>query len=95
MPFLFAVSPSLLMSGDPLIIVWSVITAGLGIWMGTVGVVGYYSGPIAVPLRILFVVAGVLLLIPTDAFRGAAFADVAGLILGGALLGREMARKRA
>ncbi|HXZ55277.1 MAG TPA: TRAP transporter fused permease subunit [Burkholderiales bacterium] len=93
-PFLFAVSPSLLMSGDPLTIVWSVITAGLGIWMGTIGVVGYYSGPIAAPLRILFIVGGVLLLIPTDAFRGAAFADVAGLILGGVLFGREVLGSR-
>src|SRR5262252_6216505 len=45
-PFLFAVSPSLLMHGDPLTIVWAVVTAALGIWMGTVGVVGHYSGPI-------------------------------------------------
>src|SRR5262249_58215087 len=44
-PFLCAVSPSLLMHGDPLVIVWSVVTAALGIWMGTIGVVGFYSGP--------------------------------------------------
>jgi TRAP transporter 4TM/12TM fusion protein len=93
-PFLFAVSPSLLMSGDPLTIVWSVITAALGIWMGTIGVVGYYSGPIAIPARILFVVAGVLLLIPSDAFRGAAFTDIAGLALGAVMLGREMIGRR-
>jgi TRAP-type uncharacterized transport system fused permease subunit len=93
-PFLFAVSPSLLMNGDPLTIVWSVVTAALGIWMGTIGVVGYYSAPIGVLRRILFVAAGVLLLIPSDAFRGAALADVAGLLLGGPLLVREMFRRR-
>jgi TRAP transporter 4TM/12TM fusion protein len=93
-PFLFAVSPSLLMRGDPLTIVWAVFTAGLGIWMGTIGVVGYYSTPIPAPLRALFVVAGVLLLIPADAFRGAIFTDLAGLALGGVLLGREVYRKR-
>ncbi|HET7764922.1 MAG TPA: TRAP transporter fused permease subunit [Burkholderiales bacterium] len=94
-PFLFAVSPSLLMHGDPLTIVWSVITAALGIWMGTIGVVGYYSGPIAIPARLLFVAAGVLLLIPSDAFPGAVFTDIAGLILGAAVLGREVFRRRA
>jgi TRAP transporter 4TM/12TM fusion protein len=94
-PFLFVVSPSLLMAGDPLTIAWAVISAALGIWMGTIGVVGYYSGPIPIALRVLFVVAGVLLLIPADAFRGAILTDVAGLVLGAVLLGREVVRKRA
>jgi TRAP transporter 4TM/12TM fusion protein len=94
-PFLFAVSPSLLMNGDPLTIVWSVATAALGIWMGTIGVVGYYSAPVGILRRTLFIAAGVLLLIPSDAFRGAAIADVAGLLLGGVLLALEMSRKRA
>jgi TRAP transporter 4TM/12TM fusion protein len=93
-PFLFAVSPSLLMQGNPITIAWAVFTAALGIWMGTIGVVGYYSTPIPLPLRVLFVVAGLLLLIPADAFPGAIFTDVAGLALGAVLLGREVYRKR-
>ncbi|HUL92103.1 MAG TPA: TRAP transporter fused permease subunit [Burkholderiales bacterium] len=93
-PFLFAVSPSLLMQGEPLTIAWAVLTAALGIWMGTIGVVGYYSAPIPASLRVLFIVAGVLLLIPSDAFRYAGLADIAGLALGGALLGRELLRGR-
>jgi hypothetical protein len=63
--------------------------------MGTIGVVGYYSRPIPVLQRILFVAAGVLLLIPSDAFRGAVFTDVVGLVLGGALLAREVLRRRS
>ena len=94
-PFLFVVSPSLLMAGDPLTIAWAVISAALGIWMGTIGVVGYYSAPIPIALRVLFVVAGVLLLIPADAFRGAILTDLAGLVLGAVLLGRELLRQRA
>ena len=94
-PFLFAVSPSLLMEGDPLVIVWSVVTAALGIWMGTIGVVGYYSAALSVPLRLMFIAAGLLLLIPSDAFRGAGLADVAGLVLAAVLLVRQMRMKRA
>jgi len=94
-PFLFAVSPSLLMHGDPLTIAWAVFTAALGIWMGTIGVVGYYSAPIPIALRVLFVFAGVLLLIPADAFPGAIVTDFVGLALGAVLLGRELVRKRA
>jgi TRAP transporter 4TM/12TM fusion protein len=93
-PFLFVFSPSLLMHGEPLTIAWAAFTAGLGVWMGTIGVVGYYSTPIPAPLRALFIVAGVLLLIPADAFPGAIFTDIAGLVLGAALLGREVYRKR-
>ncbi len=94
-PFLFAVSPSLLMHGDPLTIAWAVFTAALGIWMGTIGVVGYYSTPIPIALRVLFVFAGVLLLIPADAFPGAIVTDFVGLALGAVLLGRELLRQRA
>jgi len=94
-PFLFVFSPSLLMSGHPLTIAWAVLTAALGVWMGTIGVVGYYSRPLALPQRALFLLAGVLCLIPADAFRGAVFTDLAGLALGAVLLGREVMYERA
>ncbi|HTQ73421.1 MAG TPA: TRAP transporter fused permease subunit [Burkholderiales bacterium] len=93
-PFLFVFSPSLLMRGDPLTIGWAALTAALGVWMGTIGVVGYYSAPILLAQRALFVLAGVLLLIPADAFPGAIYTDVAGLVLGAVLLGRELFRRR-
>jgi TRAP-type uncharacterized transport system fused permease subunit len=83
------------MRGDPLTIAWAALTAALGVWMGTIGVVGYYSAPISIALRVLYVLAGVLLLIPADAFKGAIFTDVAGLMLGAVLLGREVFRRRA
>ena len=93
-PFLFVFSPSLLMHGDPLTIAWATCTAALGVWMGTIGVGGYYSAPIPVALRVRFLVAGVLLLIPADMFRGALLTDIAGLVLGGVLLSREVYLKR-
>jgi TRAP transporter 4TM/12TM fusion protein len=94
-PFLFVFSPSLLMQGNPLTVAWAALTAALGVWMGTIGVVGYYSAPISLGMRALFVIAGVLLLIPADAFKGAIFTDIAGLVLGGALLAREVFRRRS
>ncbi len=93
-PFLFAVSPSLLMQGDPFTIAWAVITASLGIWLGTIGVVGFYYAPVGPGWRVLFVVAGVLLLIPADMFRGAIITDIAGLALGAVLIARELRRRR-
>jgi TRAP transporter 4TM/12TM fusion protein len=94
-PFLFALSPSLLMQGSPLGIAWAVATAGFGIWLGTVGIVGFFYRAIPRLERALFVVAGVLTLIPYDMFRGAILTDVVGIGLGAALLARELYRKRA
>jgi len=94
-PFLFALSPSLLMQGAPLTILWAVLSASLGIWLGTIGVVGFLKRPIAPGWRALFIVAGVLTLIPADMFAGAIFTDVAGLALGALLLARELRVRRA
>jgi hypothetical protein len=58
-------------------------------------VVGYYSAPLPVPSRLMFIVAGLLLLLPSDAFRGAVLADIVGLALAAALLVRQMRMKRA
>jgi len=94
-PFLFALSPSLLMQGQPLAIVWAVVTASLGIWLGTIGVVGFFRYEITPVNRALFIAAGVLTLIPFDMFRGAWITDVAGLALGAALVAREFRLRRA
>ena len=94
-PFLFALSPSLLMQGPPLVIAWAVLSAAVGIWLGTIGVVGYFYAPVAARTRALFIAAGVLTLIPADMFPGALFTDLAGLALGAFLVARELRRRRA
>jgi TRAP-type uncharacterized transport system fused permease subunit len=94
-PFLFAVSPSLLMRGDALTIAWSVTTAAVGLWLGTIGVVGFFYRAIPAAERALFIAAGVLSLIPSDMFPGAYAADIVGLALGAALVAREFRVRRA
>ena len=95
-PFLFVLSPSLLMDGEPLVVVWAAASAAIGIWLGTVGVVGFFYRALGAPARALFIVAGVLALIPADMFPGAILTDFAGLALGGVLVSRELlARRRA
>ena len=89
-PFLFVLSPNLLMQGHPLVIAWAVLTASIGIWLGTLGVVGFFYAPIAPLRRALFIAAGVLTLIPADMFPGAIYTDVVGLALGGTLIAREL-----
>ena len=94
-PFLFVLSPSLLMQGPVHVVLWAVLTAAVGIWLGTLGVVGFFYRALEARSRALFIVAGVLTLIPGDMFPGAIFTDIAGLALGGVLVARELSRQRA
>ncbi len=94
-PFLFAVSPSLLMKGDPLTVAWAVATAAVGLWLGTIGVVGFFYRVIPPAERALFIAAGVLSLIPSDMFFGAYVTDIVGLALGAVLVVRELRVRRA
>ena len=63
-PFLFVVSPTLLMIGSGIDIAWSVATAVLGVWCISVGFVGYFGNHLALWQRALAAIAGVLLLLP-------------------------------
>jgi len=57
--------------------------------------VGHFYRAVPPLERALFIVAGVLTLIPADMFRGAIVTDVVGLTLGAVLLVRELLRRRA
>jgi TRAP transporter 4TM/12TM fusion protein len=61
-PFLFVLSPPLLMQGTAAAVAAATLAAALGIWLGTLGVVGYYRAPLAPARRALLVAAGLALL---------------------------------
>ncbi len=94
-PFLFVLSPTLLLIGPPLDVTLAVITAVLGIWLASIGVVGYFVRPLAPLQRVLFGVSGVLCLIPANALPGAVLTDLGGAALGLMLIVYEfLARRR-
>ena len=84
-PFLFVLSPSLLLIGTPWDVALSVTTAIAGVWLASVALVGFLFRPMNPLLRILFGVSGLALLVPADAFEGALALDIAGAV-GGVLL---------
>ena len=88
-PFLFVLSPTLLLIGAPAEIALALVTATLGIWLGSIATIGYFMRPMGTGLRILFGAAGILALIPAGAFPGAVITDIAGAGLGAALIARE------
>lgn len=82
-PFLFVLEPSLLMNGSAGAIAWNFVRNILGIFVGTAGIVGFAFSPIGKPMRIAFGAAALAILVPPNAFQGAAMMDWFGL--GGAV----------
>jgi TRAP transporter 4TM/12TM fusion protein len=93
-PFLFVLEPALLMQGSPGTILWHLARNLLGIFVGTAGIVGYAFGPLSVPLRVLFCVTAVTILVPPNAFPGAEVADWIGLFLAALFAGFDYMRNR-
>ncbi len=98
-PFLFVLSPTLLLIGPADAVALAIVTAALGIWLTSIGLAGYFMRPMSAALRVAFAAAGILALIPAGAFPGAVLTDVVGAAAGAFLIAREIwlvrARERA
>jgi TRAP-type uncharacterized transport system fused permease subunit len=94
-PFMFVASPTLIMHGDILFIVVDTLGALAAAWLISVGMIGYYTQPIALLERVAYGVAGIGLIIPLNAFTGANEANIAGLIIAGGLIIVERQRRKA
>jgi TRAP transporter 4TM/12TM fusion protein len=93
-PFMFVFAPTLVMQGAPYAIVLAAVTALIGVWLVAIGVVGHLVRNLNALERMLFVVAGIALVIPADAFKGAIATDIGGFALGAVLVAREYLSKR-
>lgn len=80
-PFLFVYSPSLIMRGSTWQIILTFVTAIAGVWMVSVAVMGYLSRPLVVPVRLAFLLLGLALLLPVDAFSGALWVNLASVAI--------------
>jgi TRAP transporter 4TM/12TM fusion protein len=94
-PFLFVTEPSMLMNDTVMSIAWNFARNILGIFVGTAGIVGYAFGPLPLPMRIAFGLAGLAILIPQHAFPGADVLDWAGLAGAVAALAINYVQSRA
>jgi TRAP-type uncharacterized transport system fused permease subunit len=89
-PFVFVLSPKLLMMGDTLSVTIAFITAVAGVWMTSAAVVGYLIRPLGAGMRVLFVIAGMMLFLPADAVPFGVEIEIAGVVLGALVVGREV-----
>jgi len=92
LPFLFVLSPALLLQGSFLEVAQATLTALIGVWLASLGIGGYFRQLLGPAKRIGFVVAGIALLVPGHGFEGALALELAGAVLGAVLIAREIAR---
>ncbi len=94
-PFLFVISPSLLLQGDDYVaLVIDVCTAIAGVWLVSASLIGYFARPLNLGGRALFFSAGALLLIPQEIASWGLWTDAVGFVLGAALVYLENRESR-
>ncbi|HEX7007916.1 MAG TPA: TRAP transporter fused permease subunit [Alphaproteobacteria bacterium] len=94
-PFLFIFSPTLLLQ-DPSIIntAIAIVTAVVGVWLVSAGMIGFLFRNLPIPSRVGLVVGGLCLIIPDQIGTWAAWTNVAGVVIGGAFLAYERTAAR-
>ena len=80
-PFLFVMSPSMLLIGPVGPAVQATLTAIVGVWFITAGIVGYAKSRLGPVTRVMVALAGLALLVPANAFKGALYLDIAGAVV--------------
>ncbi|HEX5997866.1 MAG TPA: TRAP transporter large permease subunit, partial [Hyphomicrobiaceae bacterium] len=95
LPFLFVLTPSLLMDGSVPEIVLNLARLLFGIYLGTAAVVGFALTPLPVWGRVLFGLLSLAVVMPPEAFTGAIWIDAAGIIIAVAMLGYSHLQRRA
>ena len=94
MPFVFVLSPALIMRGTVIEVTVAVIAAVFGIWLGSAGMLGYFTKRLGPMMRALFLASGLALLFPIDIVDNGFVIRIAGALLGAVLIGRELMHKR-
>jgi TRAP transporter 4TM/12TM fusion protein len=93
-PFLFIYSPALIMRASWDVIALVMLLSLLGIWFVCAGFTGYAVRVMSIPMRVAFVVTGMLLLMPFQASTINAWLNVAGALLGMSLFAYEWSARK-
>ena len=88
LPFMFVASPTLLMAGEPIQVIYDAVSAAVGIYFVTAAMVGFFHRDLGGVTRMLLTVGGIAAIVP-DAHLGTltpGTISVAGVILGSTVL---------
>jgi len=95
LPFLFVLTPSLLMDGPVYLIVWNFLRILFGLFLGTAGILGFALAPLSMPARFLYGLASLAVVWPPEASAGGYYINFVGIAVGIALLGFDYMRRAA
>jgi TRAP transporter 4TM/12TM fusion protein len=95
LPFLFVLTPSLLMDGSWTEIVLNFSRVTFGIWLGTMAAVGFAFAPLKWSGRVLYAAVALAVVLPPEAFSGVIWINVAGIAAAAAMLVIDWLRQRA
>lgn len=93
-PFLFVAAPNLIMNGDAFDIIVAFGTAVAGIWIASAAITGYFLISLNPALRVVYLVGGLSLLVPSQAFEAAGTLQIVGAVLSAAGLALELNQRR-
>jgi TRAP transporter 4TM/12TM fusion protein len=96
LPFMFVLSPTLLMQGSALQVVIDGITAWCGIYFVTVAIVGYHRRSVSWVQRVAFMICGAAAIVPSVTIAGVPmlYFSLGGVIIGGIILLNEIRATR-
>ncbi len=95
LPFLFVLTPSLLMDGSWTEIALNLARVTFGIWLGTVAAVGFAFTRINAVSRAIYAVISLAVVLPPEAFTGAIWINTAGIVAAIVVLTIDWIRQRA
>jgi TRAP-type uncharacterized transport system fused permease subunit len=95
LPFLFVLTPSLLMDGSWTEIILNFSRVTFGIWLGTMAAVGFALAPLNWIGRTTYAVISLAVVLPPETFKGAIYINAAGITAAAVMLGIDWMRQRA
>jgi TRAP-type uncharacterized transport system fused permease subunit len=95
LPFLFVLTPSLLMDGTWTEIVFNFSRVMFGIWLGTMAAVGFAFVPLKWTGRVVYAVIALAVVLPPETFTGAIWINAGGVTAAAAVLAIDWLRQRA
>jgi len=93
-PFVFVLSPALLGQGSAFEIIEATVTALVGVWVGSCGLIGFVFGPQDNFNRLMLFLAGVFLLLPASAIDYGFAINGVGFVIGAVVVIKDWLKNR-
>jgi TRAP transporter 4TM/12TM fusion protein len=93
LPFLFVLTPSLLMDGPVYLIVWNFCRILFGLFVGTAAIIGFALTPLSLSARFLYGALSLPIVLPPEIFAGGHYVNFAGIAAGIVLLALDHLRR--